>query len=84
MVPLLRSRIAGGTAWIRLTGSGLSPPGRLDRRGRGHRGISRRADRRSGALDIRQGQGSQIITRPRTSGVVDIGGRVRHLGTREV
>ena len=36
------------------------------------------------ALDIRQGQGSQIITRPGASGVVDIGGRVRHLGARQL
>lgn len=36
------------------------------------------------ALDIRQGQGSQILTRLGADGMVDIGGRIRHAGVRQL
>ncbi|MFJ9419221.1 PhzF family phenazine biosynthesis protein [Streptomyces sp. NPDC101227] len=36
------------------------------------------------ALDIRQGAGSQILTRPRPGGAIDIGGRVALAEIREV
>ncbi len=35
-------------------------------------------DRLDRALDIRQGAASQILTRPRADGTIDIGGRVAH------
>jgi predicted PhzF superfamily epimerase YddE/YHI9 len=36
------------------------------------------------ALDIRQGQGSRILTRAGADGTVDIGGRVRYEGVRQL
>jgi predicted PhzF superfamily epimerase YddE/YHI9 len=36
------------------------------------------------ALDIRQGAGSQIVTRPAVRGTVEVGGRVRLVETRTI